>query len=179
MTRNISLLICAATMIFSAAMAAADGFVGGSVGSASVDDPQGGVNDSDSGFKLFGGYRFNEYFAVEGFYAGLGEPESTPSGVPVSTELTGYGAQLVASLPVGDQFAVFGKVGFYSWEEDFSVFGIDATSDDGTDPTYGIGATFKVSDRVSIRGEWEFYDIEDAFGEIDADLLSIGFEVSF
>ncbi len=166
-------------MSFSAAIAAADGYVGASIGSAGVDDPQGGVDDSDTGFKLFGGYRFNENWAVEGFYADFGAPESTPFGIPASTEITGYGAQIVGAFPVSDQVELFGKFGFISWEEDFSVLGIVAGSDDGEDLTYGIGVTFNVSEQVSIRGEWEFYDIADSFGDIDVDLLSVGFEYKF
>ncbi len=179
MMRNLMLSICAAAMSFSAAIAAADGYVGASIGSAGVDDPQGGVDDSDTGFKLFGGYRFNENWAVEGFYADFGEPEGTPFGIPVSTEITGFGAQIVGAFPVSDQVELFGKFGFISWEEDFTVGGFGTSSDDGEDLTYGIGVTFNVSEQVSIRGEWEFYDIADAAGDIDVDLLSVGFEFSF
>lgn len=179
MTRNIMLLICAAAMSFSAAIAAADGYIGASIGSAGVDDPQGGVDDSDTGFKLFGGYRFNENWAVEGFYADFGAPEGTPFGIPASTEITGYGAQIVGAFPVSDQVELFGKLGFISWDEDFSAFGMVTNSDDGEDLTYGIGVTFNVSEQVSIRGEWEFYDIADEFGDIDVDLLSVGFEYKF
>ncbi len=178
MTRNITLLICAAGMNFSAAIATADGYIGASVGSASVDDPQGGVDDSDTGFKLFGGYRFNENWAVEGFYADFGAPEDDFLGI-VSTEITGYGAQIVGAFPVSDQVELFGKFGFISWDEDFSVLGIVANSDDGEDLTYGIGVTFNVNEQVSIRGEWEFYDIADSAGDIDVDLLSVGIEYKF
>ncbi len=179
MMRNLMLLSCAAAMSFSASIAAADGYVGASIGSAGVDDPQGGVDDSDTGFKLFGGYRFNENWAVEGFYADFGAPESTTFGIPASTEITGIGAQIVGAFPVSDQIELFVNLGFISWEEDFSVLGIVAGSDDGEDLTYGIGVTFNVSEQVSIRGGWEFYDIADAFGDIDVDLLSVGVEFSF
>ena len=52
-------------------------------------------------------------------------------------------------------------------------------SDNDEDLTYGIGVTFNVREEVSIRAEWEFYDIADAAGDIDVDLLSVGFEYKF
>ncbi len=178
MMRNLMLLSWAAAMSFSASIAAADGYVGASIGSAGVDDPQGGVDGSDTGFRLFGGYRFNENWAVEGFYADFGAPEDDFFGI-ASREITGIGAQIVGAFPVSDKVELFANLGFISWEEDFSVLGIVAGGDDGEDLTYGIGVMFNFSEQVSIRGEWEFYDIADAFGDIDVDLLSVGVEFSF
>jgi len=63
-------------------------YLGGSLGSAQAVDldalsqafqgqglsvRQVSVDDSDGGWKLFVGYRFNPYFAIEGGYTSLGE----------------------------------------------------------------------------------------------------------
>lgn len=166
-------------MLAPSTWAASGGYIGASLGSASVDDPAGLVDDSDTGVKLFGGFRLNNNFAVEAFYADFGDPETFSFGSLSSEEITGFGVQIVGIAPLSNQVELFGKLGLISWDEDYKIDGSVTFSDSGTDLTYGFGATFHVNDMVSIRGEWEFYDVEDSFGDIDVDLLSIGVQVNF
>src|SRR5207342_2946038 len=46
----------------------------------SIDD-----DDKDTGYKLFGGYKFNKYFAVEGGYFNLGKFGFTANTTPPGT----------------------------------------------------------------------------------------------
>jgi len=170
--------------------AASGGYIGASLGSANVDDPQIPFenpqiffDESDTGVKIFGGFRVNHNFAVEGFYVDFGDPEvnTIESGGPVTviSQITGFGVQAVGIAPLNNQFDVFGKFGIIIWDEDNKDNGAVFFTDDGTDLTYGFGGAYNVNEMVAIRVEWEFYDIEDAAGDLDVDLISIGVQVNF
>ena len=133
---------------------------------------------NDTALKIFGGYRFNDNFAIEAFYTDFGEPDDWP----LSIEASAFGASVVGIIPVAQQFELFGKIGLAAWDADFiDPFG--TYSDDGSDLTYGIGGAFIINQQASIRVEWEFYDIEADIGagafDTETDMLSIGAQVNF
>jgi len=69
-------LATAALAIVPAVSSAQSGpYVGGGVGYFSVDT--GGFDGSDTAFKLFGGYRMNQYFATELEYIDGGNPDDS------------------------------------------------------------------------------------------------------
>lgn len=60
------------------------------------------------------GYRFNEFFAIEGGYADLGRMSLQASGTGTFTstaKIRGGHLELVGLLPVGEDAAVYGKIG--------------------------------------------------------------------
>ena len=59
--------------------ASAGWYVGGAAGNADDDE----LDDDDSAVKLFGGYQFNEYFAVEGALVDWGDFDAPASGPPL------------------------------------------------------------------------------------------------
>lgn len=158
----------------------------------------GSCDETDNGWKIFGGYQFTPNWGLEVFYADLGEAEARGTapdlGVPVSVsvdaEVDGFGASAVGTWPINDKFSVFGKVGFFTWDLNTSLRGtaIDVgvpvlasidKDDDGTDLTYGIGAQYSFNETFAIRVEWErFDDVGDAV-ESDFDFLSAGIVLSF
>ena len=98
-------------------------YVGGNVGRATTDFDQRfigvpagtvtGINDddSDTAWKLFGGYQFHRNFAVEGGYFDLGRYDygyTTGAGAfSGSTRLQGLNLDLVGTLPLTDRFSAF------------------------------------------------------------------------
>lgn len=142
----------------------------------------GSFDDSDFGWKVFGGYKFFEYFAIELAYVDLGEVsfDATSDGSgsiydpgPVTGTVTASGpvASAVAIIPAGERFEFLIKAGFMAWTADVSVsntaFGTADTDDDGTDLAYGVGAQFLFNDRFAVRGEWErFTGIVDTDGQL-------------
>ena len=57
----------------------------------------------------------------------------------------------------------FGKIGFHSWdaEASLSVGSLNVRiADDGTDPFYGAGVTYRVRENMLIRGEYESFDFD-------------------
>lgn len=85
-------------------------------------DSNNGIGSNDdingvSGLQLTAGYAFNKYFSAEGeLMFGLETTEKSVQGN--SAELVdvgfnqGFGAYGKASLPIGENFAVFGRAGF-------------------------------------------------------------------
>jgi len=147
------------------AIAGADSgfYIGAGVGDASVKDTN--FDESDSAYKLFGGYNIGFIplvdFAVEASYVDFGKP-STSSG---SVEVTGLNAFGLAGLSFGP-FGVFAKAGALSWNSD-STFNNVSSSDSGSDPAYGVGARFAIGS-FSVRAEYEVYDLD-----ADLDMVSV------
>jgi OOP family OmpA-OmpF porin len=126
------------------------------------------------GFKVIGGWRFIDWLAVEANYVDLGTGDDNVQGVKVESDVSGISASVVGFLPVGP-VDLFARVGGINWDADLDVSGVAGKlSDDGTDLTYGIGAQFRVWS-LSIRGEYEVFDIEGA----DVDLISVGVTWTF
>ena len=168
------LSILSALSILSPSVASAeDLYAGGSFGLTDSDSSAMGASsdDNDIGLKVFAGYRAHENVAFEAFYVDLGEATATESALD---EVDSFGISALGIIPVDENFELFGKVGLHSWEADKrSTFGASADAD-GTDPTYGIGASYTTG-KVSFRAEVERYELKDD----DVDMLSIGVEIDF
>lgn len=141
-------------------------YLGGSFGNAKIgynpsDDID--VKDSDTGYKLFGGFKFT-LLAAEAGYVDFGKIEE--SGY--SSEVSGFNAFGVLSMGIGP-VNVFGKLGGFVWEADFEA-AQQRYKDDGFDPAAGIGVGLTLGS-FGLRGEYEYYDIGD-FDEVS--MLSLG-----
>ena len=144
------------------------------VGEAEVDFDINNVNveADDTSFRIGGGYRVSERFAVEGFFIDNGEAEDTVAGVDVSLETTALQFQVVGFLLVGGPVDLYGKLGFGIWEAEFSAPGFD-DDEDGTDFAFGFGASFKLSRNLDLRAEFESVNFDDA----DIDTFMIGLDI--
>jgi len=177
--------------IVAVSQASAQGFyIGGSVGQSSFDDDNaipdlitsGTVDGKDTGFKFFGGYQFNQNFGLELAWVDLGKASysGTFGGIPVSggtVKTSGLNISAVGTLPLGSGFALFGKAGLFAWEAEANdvTGGLPFSgTEDGTDLSYGVGASYEFTKNFAIRAEWERFK---AVGDID--LLSIGVVYKF
>lgn len=171
--------------------------------SVGVDDFDGshsvGADDTDTAFKIFGGFRFNEYFGVEVSYLDMGEVEAggriegtfydvvdnSLSGDVFAEAKAGVEAftiDLNAYYPLEGPAAVFFQVGAYQADVELELqAGGSITSENyrySLDESsnglhFGFGLLFDVSDRINIRAEWERLDnVEANEGESDVDLIS-------
>ena len=137
------------------------------------------IDESSEGLKLFGGYNFNEYFAAELAYVDLGEVTAEFDGISndVSQMLVdagsllpvlgdGFSVAAVGRYPFGERFAIFAKVGAYSWESDVAVDVTGSASGsgnptvDGTDVVYGVGGDLYLGKLFGLRLEWERYALD-------------------
>jgi OmpA-OmpF porin, OOP family len=136
------------------------------------------ADDSDNGLKVFGGYSFNEYFAIEASYFDFGEANGTIEDpdfgdIDFSTGVTGLSAAAVGRIPAGEMFSVFGKVGFASYDVEIDVsvpgFGSGSSSESETDLVYGVGGALSFAERFEARVEYEVLNVEDG----DVNMISL------
>lgn len=172
-------------------------YMGGNIGisTANIDEekitqnltnPSYTDDERDLGYKLFGGYQFNQYFALEGGYFNLGKFDyalSTATGTAAGNiKIWGVNLDAVVLLPVTEDFSLFGRAGanYARAKDSFSSTGTISFTD--TDPKksdlnfkFGGGLQYAITDAVGIRLEAERYRINDAVGNIgDIDLFSVG-----
>ena len=181
-----SALLCFATT------ASAQGYFGGSLGKTDFDDDiaaglitSGSVDGSDTGFKIFSGYRFTPHVAAEFSFVNLGTARYAGEffGSAVTNgniDLWGYNLAAVLSFPLGERFSVFGSLGIFLWESEVSDFtagtGTFTETVRGWDSgSFGIGAAWSFARNLSARVEWEQFPI----GTSDARLFSVGLQYSF
>jgi OOP family OmpA-OmpF porin len=164
-------------------------YLGGALGQTSVDLDCTGTtscDDEDSSWRIFGGYQFNKHLALEFGYADLGESTASVSVPPFiatgTLEATVWDLVAVGSLPIADRFSIFGKIGLYRADTDFSVtvpgLGSASESDSNTDLTYGVGARYDFTRNLGVRLEWQRYqDVGGEFfgetAESDVDVISV------
>lgn len=147
------------------------------------------IDDTDTGVKLFAGYRLTPNIAFEAGWVDLGKisidvdvssPESLSLGV--DSEIDGLALSVIGIVPIDERLEVFGRIGVYSWDANAEAVvseggtAIKASDDDdGSDPVYGIGVQYDFTDILKGRAEWERYDI----GGDDVDLTSLGIAYQF
>ena len=164
-----------------------NGLLVGGFFSATITD-----DNRDTGGKIFGGYQFNRYFAIEGGYFDLGRFSFTANTVPIGTltgdiKIKGVNLDLVGMLPITEKFSAFGRVGVTRAEarDTFTGTGLvrllrTTANQRETNAKYGLGLQYAFTDRLGMRAEVERYRINDAVGNNgDIDLASLGLVYSF
>jgi OOP family OmpA-OmpF porin len=183
--------LLAAGLALTATAAAADDlkglYAGIGVGSTSVDRTS-RLNDSDISFKIFAGYSFNKFFAVELAYLdggtakrseAFGFPGITSQPPSFKTEIENKLVNLsaVGNLPLTESFSLFGKLGYAYIDTDTqSTFFSDgfsfASFDDNQrkEFSYAAGATYSFGKSFQLRAEYEGFDVSR--GDLSAISLS-------
>lgn len=160
-TRTIICLAILALLASAPALAVKPGFyLGGSVGGATTEVSEGSdsYDDNDTAWKIFAGYHFLQFFAVEAAYRDLGSPSDTISGSDVKLSTTAFDVAGLAGIPLGPIY-LFGKLGVAQWDADLTVDGTKV-SDDGTGYEAGIGISADIF-KMQLRGEIEYLDASD------------------
>ena len=184
----VAVTLLAAEIAFTPMAQAEGGFAGVGYGKTSMDivcdlDITCSADDSDSGFKIFGGYQFNPNFAFEVAYVDLGEAkisgtDSFLGSATATIEASGFNFAVVGSFPVGERFGLLAKAGLFRWDLDASVntsIVSGSLNETGFDPMFGIGGSFNISEKFGVRVEYEkFLDVgdDDTTGQSDVDLIS-------
>jgi len=153
--------------------------VGGSFGQSKlkVDCTGFSCDDTDTAFRIFGGYNFNKNFGVELGYADLGAVTFTAPGVSGEISAKAWDLMAVGTLPLGTNFALYGKLGMYRADSDASGTGVISGSGSNSDITYAIGGQYNFNRNLGIRAEWQQYKkvgTDNTGGEGDVDIMAIG-----
>ncbi|HET9403218.1 MAG TPA: outer membrane beta-barrel protein [Burkholderiales bacterium] len=114
-------------------------------------------SEDDIGYKILGGYRFHRTFAAELAYGFLFDKHDT--------EVTALELVAVGMWPLGNNFAILGKLGFANWEVDGP-----GVNRDGTEVTWAVGAQFDFSRNLAFRATWQRYETDPE----STDFLNVG-----
>ena len=165
------------------AVASADGrfFVSASVGQSELSEDFDGfdVDDDSTAWRLSFGWRLNDYLALEGGYHNFGrfEEDFDVDGTPVRVSLKADGFTLggVGSIPLGERFNLFGRVGAFFWDGDADLNGVTQATPEDTNLYLGLGVRYDLNERFSITGDGSRYDLDGTTGTV----FSLGAEVRF
>ena len=152
------------------------------------------ITDDDrfTGYKIFGGYQYSRYLAVEAGYFDLGNFGFNATTVPAGTlrgniKLKGMNLDLVGTLPISEKLSVMGRFGANYAEATDSFVGTGAVkvldpnpSKRDTNLKVGLGLEYAFTPALAMRAEVERYRINDAIGNKgDIDLVSLGLVYRF
>jgi hypothetical protein len=157
-------------------------YVGGGVGQFNIqiddvdqtDDAIERLDDDDTAWKAFVGWRMNPFISLELAYIDFGGPSDRASASgsdgDFSVDLSGFAPYVIGTVPLGG-LELFGKIGYYFYDVDASVDLDDPTfpdfssSSSENDLLYGVGLGMTFFERLNARLEYERIDsdfIDDA-----------------
>src|ERR1700679_2247093 len=125
------------------------------------------------GFKAYGGYEFNRYFALESGYFNLGKFGFTADTLPAGSlrgdiKLQGANFDAVGSVPLGDKFSLCARAGvtYADTKDSFAGTGSVAVIDPSprkwaANYKFGFGAEYDFTRFIGMRLEAERYRIDD------------------
>ncbi len=163
-------------------IAAANGhwLFGAAIGTANIDESIDGFRfDADStSYRLYGGYQFNEYFALEAGYLDLGGfNERIQQGgniVPVSADADGFTFAARAIIPLGEKFSLHGMVGSFFWDGANQIAGVNDNVSDAN-MFFGAGVGYSLTKNISLRGDAARYELDN----VNSTVYTVGFQVNF
>ncbi|WP_116807963.1 porin family protein [Steroidobacter cummioxidans] len=122
-----------------------------------------GIKATGTGFKIFGGYRFNEYGSLEVAYLDAGSPDDRVGGVRIESDATAIQGSAILHIPISLRFEGFARAGFVVWDAENTARGAGFSftqKNDGTDFALGIGAAWHVTPRFGLRAEFEGAELD-------------------
>lgn len=170
-----SLVLLAFAILLFPVLAMCQGYVGASIGQTDLGDEG---FDKPTSYSIVGGYRLNDFFAIEATYVDFGkaEPDFVDPDLGLFLEASGFDVGAVGIFPVGNKFEVFARAGFMKWDVNAgSTLLPEVTVGlDGEDLNYGVGFAINFTDKFNLFGGYQRYRFE-AFGESgDLDNLYLG-----
>ena len=131
----------------------------------------------DSSFKVIAGIRPLDWLAFEANYLDLGSDSS--GGDSLETRAFTVSALALAEFGI---FDIYGRLGVANWKADLNVAGFDDFSDDGWEPTYGVGVGVHFGS-IGVRAEYEMFSVElfdEVVGdELDTDISTISLSFTY
>ncbi|MES2025295.1 MAG: porin [Pseudomonadota bacterium] len=193
MKKQLLLAVLGTALVSPLAAHAEGAYVGVNVGRAEqkVSIAEGSVKDHTTGYKLYGGYGFNQNFGVEGGYVdfGKGSISATDAGSGVTSTVSSkprsFYLAATGTLPLNEQFSLFAKLGvsFNRTKIHFEDTTGDSenSSKNRTSALIGIGATYNFSKNLALVAEYEDFGkvLKEDGVDLKANLLSIGLRYKF
>lgn len=129
------------------------------------------LDDDDTAWQAFIGWRINPYIALQVAYVDYGRPQddfsTSGSSGNYRAKLSGFAPSVIGTLPLGP-VELSAKIGYYFYDLEITAniddpLAPDFDSDDsGEDVFYGIGVGMTFFDRLHAKLEYEEIDIDGA-----------------
>lgn len=178
---NSALVVIMFVALPATALADSGFFISGSIGSSTFEDDIDGlaVDTDTTAYRLTAGFQVGDYFGFEGGYHSFGSYRERFDFGGTVTDLRldadGWTLGLVGGIPVSETFSLFARGGAFFWDADARVDDVIVSFPEDTDYYYGGGADFRVTDRLSLLGDWTRYEFESSH----SDVISIGMKFVF
>ena len=161
------------------------GFYFGTVfGEAKADDAEefGLTDDTDGAWRVYGGYEFNRWLAVEAGYVDLGSYNGSIPSIegPVATrvELDGFTLGVRPQYVFSNDWFIQGQAGVLFWDADARLSGGFSgleLGEDGEDPYYGVGFGKYIGKSWRLSAEWTRFETDES----EADFLGLALNYRF
>lgn len=115
--------------------------------------------DSDAS-RIFAGWRFNRFFAVQLDYLDFGDSSAALAGLEISADSTGIAPSIVGTLPVGP-VELFVRGGMLFYDVEIDAGGESFIDESGEDVVYSGGVGLVLLERLSLRAEYEVVEIDE------------------
>jgi hypothetical protein len=158
-------------------------YMGGGIGGYEIDDFEAGIDPdfgvdgfdpqiSGTSFGIYGGWQFIPYVGAELSWTRLRKEDDRntvivddePEELRLELETDVLALTINPTLPLGENFALFGKIGWawYQGDAKLSSGPFSVTDDpDDDDATYGLGGEYRF-DRYAVRAEANMLDMSEA-----------------
>ncbi|MFC4310689.1 outer membrane beta-barrel protein [Steroidobacter flavus] len=152
-------------------------YIGGGVGQFNIevegldtfDDALRTLDDDDTAWQAFIGWRLNPYISLQAAYVDFGGPEddftsSAGDHGKFRAQLSGFAPSIIGTLPLGP-VELSAKLGYYIYDLKLSGDIDDPElnrSDSGEDVMYGVGVGATFFDRLHAKLEYEKIELDRA-----------------
>ena len=163
----------------------AQAYVAGAVGSAKADIDCAGTlscDNTSTGFKLIGGYKFTPNIAGELSYFDFGKAKARVNVPPVADlEMTAkaFALGVAFSGNFNDAFYGVARLGVASVKAEITVVGVGSDSDTKAQPYFGLGVGYRLSKTLSVDLAADFSKAEYAGEKADVRMISLGLNYAF
>jgi OOP family OmpA-OmpF porin len=143
-------------------------YIGAAVGKAYIDETIGGsqLKADSTTSRLFGGYSFNQNFALEASYLNLGTFRDSIDvegiSVPVSAKADGFAFAVVGTLPLSEKLSAQGRLGYYFHDGQSTAAGITENDPSDENPFVGLGLSYALNDAFEVNLAADYFDLEGA-----------------
>lgn len=179
-----ALAVAAAVMASSAAVSAEHGlgYVGIAGGVAQTDINCGGsCDDTDVGFKLYGGLRLDKNLAVEATYFNFGA--ATYSDLAGNDFAEAQGSAFALGVAFSYDFTRWltgtARFGLGRNKATLETYGAGSDSETKTKPYFGLGLGVRVNNALSFDASYDLTKFEYDYQKSDTQMFSVGARLSF
>jgi OmpA-OmpF porin, OOP family len=156
-------------------------YVGGSLGITQQGADCAGWSNcdkSDTGLKIYGGYKLTKEWALEAAYTDFGSVSLRSGPFTGSYSATALSAGGAFFLPLAPKLTGIGRFGLASVDGDYSA-PAGGGSESGIEPYFGLGVAYGLTPKLSVTGSFDYMNADYPRGSGGATLFAVGLSYAF